>query len=153
MRIALAGPMGAGKTTVGARLALRLGVPFVDLDGMIGDIPAIFAAEGEAGFRARERVAVRQASGGDGVLSLGGGTVVDPANRAALAEWRVFVLLARPDVLRARVGAGDGRPLAGDLDRVLRERAPIWPLAGELVDTSDRAPDDVVDDLMQRCGA
>lgn len=152
VRVALAGPMGAGKSTVGRLLAARWGVPFLDLDEQIGDIPAIFAREGEAGFRARERAALETAVRGEGVLSLGGGTVVDPANRAVLADWRVFVLLADAATLRARVGEGAGRPLAADLERLLVERDAAWRAAGEAVRTEGLDPGQVADRVEAACG-
>ncbi|MFZ5475343.1 MAG: shikimate kinase [Myxococcota bacterium] len=151
--MALAGPMGAGKSTVGRILARRWGAPFRDLDAAIGDASAIFAAEGEAGFRARERAALAEAVTGEGVLALGGGTVVDPRNRALLAGWRVFVLAARASTLRERIGGGAGRPLAGELDALLAARAEAYAAAGEPVDTEGHTPEQVADLVEARCAS
>lgn len=143
--------MGAGKSTVGRLLAARWGVPFVDLDTRIGDIPAIFATEGEAGFRVRERRALLDAVAGAGVLSLGGGTVVDPANRAALGDWRVVVLMGRLDTLRARVGDDPGRPWAHRMATLLAERVAIYAAAGPQVATDGLDPEEVADRVEALC--
>lgn len=151
MRVALAGPMGSGKSTVGRLLAARWGVPFLDLDARLGDIPAIFAAEGEAGFRARERAALAEAVTGEGVLALGGGTVVSAENRALLAGWRVIVLTAPAATLHARVGDGRGRPLAAALDALLEARREVYRAAGPQVDTDGIAPEAVADRVEALC--
>ncbi len=152
-RVALAGPMGAGKSTVGRLLAARWGAPFVDLDTAIGDIPAIFAAEGEAGFRRREHDTLAVVARGHGVLALGGGTVVDPRNRTLLADWCVVVLMAGADTLRARIGAGEGRPLAAHLERLLAERAEAWRVAGPQVRTEGLDPAAVADRVEELCAS
>ncbi|MDP2312507.1 MAG: shikimate kinase [Pseudomonadota bacterium] len=153
VRLALAGPMGAGKSTVGRLLAARWSVPFVDLDAAIGDIPVIFAAEGEAGFRRREREMLARLVEGEGVLALGGGTVVDPANRALLDGWRVVVLMGAPSTLRARIGDGPGRPLAANLEALLGARAEAWRAAGPRVDTDGLGPDAVADRVEELCAS
>ncbi|MBM4391505.1 MAG: shikimate kinase [Deltaproteobacteria bacterium] len=143
--------MGAGKSTVGGAVAARARVPFADLDAVIGDVPAIFAAEGEVGFRAREREALSRLVSGAGVIALGGGTLVDPRNRAALEGWMVVVLMAPREVLAARVGTGEGRPLAAQLDRLLAERAGVWALCGPVVETGGRDIAAVVDEVLSLC--
>jgi shikimate kinase len=144
--------MGAGKTTVGRALALRHGVGFVDLDARVGDVRAVFEREGEAGFRRRERRALRRASRGHGVLALGGGTVVDPANRACLRHWRVVVLRASLSTLRGRIGDDPSRPLAAALPRLLEERAAAYDAAGPAVDTDGLSVADVVVRVEELCG-
>ncbi|GAB6877579.1 3-dehydroquinate synthase [Thermaerobacter litoralis] len=126
-RLILIGLMGAGKTTVGRALAGRLGWAFLDLDELIEqsagrDVPAIFAQEGEAGFRRREEGALATALALERVvIATGGGVVLSAANRQRLAAepWVVW-LEAPPDELARRL-AGPGaatRPLlapaAGD---------------------------------------
>lgn len=131
--------MGVGKTTVGQALAERLGVDFLDLDVVTGPAGSIFATEGEAGFRARERTAlVEVARRHEGVLALGGGTVVDPRNVACLRTegWTIVVLDAPLEVLTARVhaDAGTERPLAGRLAELVEARAGAYAAAGVRVD-------------------
>jgi shikimate kinase len=143
--------MGVGKSSVGRAVAQRLGVPFCDLDEQIGDVVRIFAEEGEPGFRRREHQALLHAARGRGVLALGGGTVVSAANREALAPWTVVVLMASTEVLRQRLGAGEGRPLAGEFEARLNERRPIYATFGPPVATDTGSFDDVVNEVIGRC--
>src|SRR5438309_7821288 len=93
------GPMGAGKTTVGRRVAELLALPFYDLDHEIEEhsgatIPLIFDIEGEAGFRQREAAALADLSARSGiVLATGGGAVLAAANRRCLHERGFVVFL------------------------------------------------------------
>ncbi len=122
--VALVGFMGAGKSSIGQRLAPMLKRPFVDLDAMIESeaactISEIFSQEGEAGFRRRERDALRQAlAGSPCVLAVGGGTVFDPANRSFLRGSATVVWLD-PEfaLLRTRLKREEGqlRPLVREL--------------------------------------
>ena len=88
--IVLVGPMGAGKTTLGKRLAKILDLPFVDTDKMVtsehGSIKELFATKGEAHFRVLESAALARALGGKGVVATGGGIVLSKANRALLTQ-------------------------------------------------------------------
>jgi len=112
----LVGMMGAGKTEVGRRLAVRLGRPFVDSDAEVeveagATVAEIFAREGEAGFRRRERAAIERVAGTSAVVSLGGGAMAQPGMPARLAgSGRTVYLRARPETLLARVGAAEERP-------------------------------------------
>lgn len=97
--IVLVGPMGAGKTTVGKRLALMRQMPFVDSDHEIErrsgvDIPLIFEKEGEAGFRRRESAVIDELLERDGmVLATGGGAILDPLNRLRMSTRSVVIYL------------------------------------------------------------
>ena len=155
MTVALIGPMGAGKSSIGRRLAKALGVPFTDTDARIavahGPIPELFAERGEAGFRAVERQAVAAALAEAGVVALGGGAVLDPATRADLAHCTVVLLTVDEDVVAERLAAGR-RPLLTDgvasWRRILDERLPLYrELADVVVDTSRRPMAHVVDEL------
>lgn len=128
----LYGPPGAGKSSVGRILAKNLNLPFVDLDAEIEQqagrpIPDIFASEGEAGFRARERAALERVTapggaGAPGVIALGGGTLLDPASRALAEACGPVVCLSAPmESLLARLRADAHiRPLlAGETEQRL----------------------------------
>ena len=122
--LVLIGLMGAGKTSVGRRCADALGRGFVDTDDVIRStsgmtIPEIFEHDGESAFRSRERTAVTEvvASPDALVIACGGGAVVDPDNRRALAAVGIVVwLTADPNELAARVTADgvESRPLLAD---------------------------------------
>lgn len=160
--VVLTGMMGTGKTSVGKRLAARLGAPFVDTDDLVEQaagrsVAAIFAADGEAAFRAAERRAIAAALATPrAVVATGGGAIVDPDNLAALrAAAPIVCLTARPDVILRRArGAGPTRPLlqgddpAGRIAALLAERAPAYAQADLTVDTSQRPLDDVVAALL-----
>ncbi|MFT4156939.1 MAG: shikimate kinase [Microbacterium sp.] len=114
LTLVLVGPMGAGKTSIGRRVARRLGVAFIDTDRRIvqthGPIPAIFSEHGEEHFRALEREAVTAAIEEGGVVSLGGGAVTDAATREILRRHPVVFLTVTPEAVAERI-AGPGRPL------------------------------------------
>jgi shikimate kinase len=160
--LVLVGSMGAGKSTVGASCAARLGRAVVDTDEVVAasagaTVAAVFAAEGEAGFRERERRAVADACASPEplVIACGGGAVVDPVNRRALRRDGFVVWLRAPvDVLVRRLGDGVGRPLlAGDpraaLSRLERLRADAYREAAHAeVDAGERDVDDVAGDVL-----
>lgn len=161
--VALAGFMGTGKTTIGAALAAKLGVEFVDADVELErregrSIPEIFAVEGEPYFRARERELLHELSQrSDIVLATGGGMVVDPENRRMLLERCIAVGLHAPaDVILERVGgeaAAQTRPMlrGGDVRarivELLAARAPAYADLHYRVDTAERTPDDIADQI------
>ncbi|WP_297801307.1 shikimate kinase [uncultured Brevundimonas sp.] len=145
--IALVGLMGVGKSTVGRRLAMRLGLPFADGDHEIEaaagmTVSEIFATRGEDEFRAGEaRVMKRLLEGPPIVLATGGGAMMNPETRAALKQNAVTVWMrADLEVIAERVGRRDTRPLLRGRDtlEVLRElsekRYPIYAEADLTVD-------------------
>ncbi|MCB9176328.1 MAG: 3-dehydroquinate synthase [Caldilineae bacterium] len=151
-RILLAGMMGSGKSSVGALLAARLGRPFVDLDAWVVEqagrsITEIFAVEGEAGFRARERAALAGLEAlPEAVVALGGGTLLDPESRARLRGMgRLICLTASPDRLARRLAAAPAleRPLLAPLhpaDPALEAgRRPDPPVLGATDAAATRA--------------
>ncbi|WKD35620.1 shikimate kinase [Streptomyces xanthophaeus] len=153
--VVLVGPMGSGKSTVGALLAERLGVPYRDTDADIvaaqgREISDIFVDEGEPYFRELERQAVATAvAGHTGVLALGGGAVLDEGTRALLAGLPVAYLSMDVEEAVRRVGLGAARPLlAVNPRRQWRElmdaRRPLYTeVARVVVATDDRTPEEV----------
>jgi shikimate kinase len=152
--VVLVGPPGAGKTTVGAVLARRLGVALRDTDADVEAaagkaIAEIFVDEGEAHFRELERRAVRAAlTGHRGVVSLGGGAVMDAGTRGLLAGGPVvFLEVALGDAVR-RVGLDAPRPLLAVNPRrrwrtLMEQRRPLYAeVARAVVDTAGRDPEE-----------
>ena len=148
--IVLVGMMGAGKTTVGKRLANRLDVRFIDADTEIEKaasqtIPEIFAQHGEPYFRDGERRVIARLLGeGPQVLATGGGAFMSPETRTAIAEKGISVWLqADVDLLLARVRRRSNRPLLenadpeGTLRRLVAERYPVYALADLTVTSRD----------------
>jgi shikimate kinase len=152
--IALIGPPAAGKSRVGKRLAKLLGVPFVDTDAVVvaehGPIPEIFATHGEPYFRELERAAVAEALRSPGVVSLGGGAVLDEATQAELAAARVVLLTVRAEAIAKRITNGK-RPLITDLEswkRLVASRSDLYrSLADYTADTSSRPIDTIVAEI------
>ncbi len=147
----LIGPMGSGKTAVGRHLARLLSYTFHDSDADIEaktgvDIPFIFEKEGEAGFRLRERESIDRLTRLDAiVLATGGGAVLDPANRAALAERGVVVYLATSVTQQIeRTRHARHRPLLHDTDperrlnELMDRRAELYAEIADLTITTDR---------------
>ncbi len=154
--VVLVGPPGAGKSTTGHALATTLGVPYRDTDddveAALGKTVAdIFVTDGEAAFRAAERVAVRDAlAEHDGVLCLGGGAVTDPETRDDLAGQTVVFLDVSLSAAVSRVGLARDRPLLlgsprAQLKALMEQRRALYAeVATTTVDTSERTVDDVV---------
>lgn len=153
--LVLIGPMGAGKTSIGRRVAKALQVPFYDSDIAVarehGPIETIFATEGEPRFREWEKDAVLAGLAQGGVVALGGGAVLHDATRAALSDHRVVLLTVEPRVVAARVrdsarpllrsGPGGADPVPADpmirWTEIMRTRRPIYEeLADVVFDTS-----------------
>lgn len=148
--IVFVGSMGAGKSTIGRRLAARLGMPFVDADAEIEraagcSIEDIFAIHGEPAFRDGERkVIARLLAGPPHVLATGGGAFMDPETRAAIRAAGISIWLrADLDLLMARVSRRNGRPLLAKgeprevLRRLMDERHPTYAEADIVVDSVD----------------
>jgi shikimate kinase len=159
--IVLVGMMGAGKSSVGRRLASRLGIPFVDADAEIEKaagmtIPEIFAAHGEPYFRSGEaRVIARLLDGGPQVLATGGGAFMNADTRAAIRSKGISVWLrASLDVLNRRVRRRSDRPLLKDTDpaetlkRLIEERYPIYAEADITVESREVPHDTIVDEII-----
>lgn len=159
--IALVGMMGAGKSSIGRRLAASMDVPFFDADSEIEaaagrTIPEIFQEYGEAAFRDCERKVIsRLLEGPPHVLATGGGAFMSEQTRARIREMGISVWLKAPiDVLLARVKRKDNRPLlnAGDqretLERLLQERTPTYAEADIHFDCEDGPHSAAVDDLL-----
>ncbi|HQW63345.1 MAG TPA: shikimate kinase [Pseudomonadota bacterium] len=141
----LVGPMGAGKSTIGRRLARHFGLAFIDLDDELeartgASVKLIFELEGEAGFRARESALLAELAQADGrLLATGGGTVLDAGNRALLRS-RGFVVWLRASVAQQlrRLERDRKRPLLGGPDRRARleqlaaERDPLYAEVADL---------------------
>lgn len=160
-RVVLVGLPGAGKSSVGVRLARRLGVRFADSDQLVTraagrSATEIFAADGEPAFRALEAAAIDRALADfDGVLALGGGAVTTESVRRRLAEAGVPVALltaGRQDLLR-RIGRTRHRPLlagdpAGRLAELETARGALYrQVATVVVDTARRTPAGVAREL------
>ena len=165
--ILLTGMMGCGKSTVGERLARRLGWDFVDTDTAIEassgmSVAEIFEREGEAGFRAREREALVALPGQRCVVALGGGAIVAEENRSLLrAKGRLVWLDASPGELAKRLGDQEDRPLLAGLtpaQRVARlgelqaERRDAYAQADVCVQTDGLAVPDVCDAVIAALG-
>ena len=159
--VVLVGMMGAGKTTVGPRLAARLGRQFIDSDEEIEraahmTIPEIFEQRGEAEFRAGEmRVIARLLKEKDIVLATGGGAFVNPQTRALVKSDAISVWLkADLDVLFERVSRRSNRPLLktadpkGTLEKLIADRYPIYAEADVTVVSRDVPQDNVAADVI-----
>jgi len=143
--------MGVGKSTAGRLLAGMLGVPFVDLDADLGDIPRWFREQGESSFRDAETEALRARVHATGVIALGGGTLIREENRRLLREWTVVVLMAEEATLEARLAADTHRPLAPRWREVLHERAATWSAFGEPLWTDRLDTTTVAELVVRRC--
>ena len=159
--IVLVGLMGAGKSTVGRRLAKRLGLSFVDSDSAIEDAAGLSAAEvferyGESDYRDGERrLVARLIDGTVRVISTGGGVFVDPGTRALLNDRAITVWLDAPvDVLADRTSRRNTRPLLrnddpkGTLERLAEEERPSYSAAHIHVKSGNGAHRDVVDSII-----
>ena len=161
----LVGPPGAGKTTVGRVLARRMGLGFTDVDALIVEragkpIAAMFTEDGEDAFRALERAVVAEAlTSTEGVLALGGGSVLAAVTRERLRGHRVVhLMVGLADGIR-RTGMSTARPLLAGVNpratfkALLDARAPLYrEVATVEVETSRRNPNQVVRAVLEALG-
>jgi shikimate kinase len=160
--IVLVGMMGAGKSTIGRRLAARLHLPFLDADHEIEaahagmTIAEIFAAHGEPYFRDGEaRVIARLLDGGPNVLATGGGAFMREETRNRIRQKGVSIWLdVEGDVILKRVKRRADRPLlqtadpAATIEKLIAERSPIYRLADLTVASRDVVHDKIVDECL-----
>ena len=154
----LVGFMGAGKTTVARAMAKRLDWQAMDIDELIEarerqTVAALFAKQGEAYFRARERaVLLEQAGARHAIVATGGGTFVDPQNRAIIHHDGVSVWLDVPlDRLIARIPVDGRRPLAADraeFERLYLARRAAYEQAHHRIDAARATADEVAEELI-----
>jgi shikimate kinase len=155
------GMMGAGKSSIGRRLANRLGLRFVDADAEIelaanASISEIFEQHGEAYFRDGERRVIQRLLDGEPkVLATGGGAFIQPETRAAIERSAIAIWLkADRDLLLSRVKRRSNRPLlrGGNteetIERLIAERYPVYAEAPIHIQSRDVAHDVVVDDIL-----
>lgn len=163
-RVFLTGFMGSGKTTVGRILTGKTGWPFTDLDDEIAvragmSISGIFESLGEESFRAMESDLLLELGTGSGIMSLGGGTLMNSGSRKFVMESGLVIYLrATPDTLAERLaGEADGRPMLAESDsmvetvrEILAARKQFYEEAHWTIDTDDLDPGQVADLIYDR---
>jgi shikimate kinase len=161
----LIGAPGAGKSTIGRRVAERLKVPFVDTDALIEEdsgmsVADMFVELGEPEFRIREEEAVRRALGEQsGVVALGGGAILSESTRQLLADHTVVWLRVNVSDAASRVGMNQARPLLlgnvrGRLTQLLNERTPLYEsVATVTIETDGRAVREVTSSVLAAVAA
>lgn len=155
--VVLVGPPAAGKTRLGKRVSKLLAVDFLDTDALVasryGPIPALFAAEGEASFREKERSAVVEALASSGVVALGGGAVINPDTRADLRGKRVALISISADAVAPRLNSGKRPLLTGGLESwvsLVASRAAWYDeVATATFDTSSTPLDTVAENIVE----
>lgn len=163
MNLVLCGMMGAGKTTIGVKIAELTGRKWYDTDGVItdryGKISDIFEFYGEAHFRKIETEVVKELAALDNlVISTGGGLVLKSENNALLKkDGKIVFLRASVDTLVARLNGDNSRPLLqareqnvrARLEKLLRERAPIYEhVADFTVDVDGKTPKQIAEEII-----
>jgi shikimate kinase len=144
----LIGPMGVGKTTIGKKIAKKLGVEFRDTDKLIvaehGSIPVLFEQFGEDHFRKLETQALLEQQGFEGVVATGGGIVLAEANREFLSGRKVVYLSTKGNQMKTRMLSSRKRPLLKngyqDWKRIYSERKPLYEsVCSDEVSIDDRS--------------
>lgn len=167
MNLVLVGFMASGKSSIGRRVARRLGFRFTDTDHFIEDeagttIPEIFEHEGEAGFRRRESRLLERLHRLDGyVFATGGGIVTPPGNVERLRRLGLVIFLkADPEDILRRLEHDTRRPLMADADdrrervmRLLAERLPLYEQAHIVIETRGKTPNQVAGEVIRRVSA
>jgi shikimate kinase len=155
--IVLVGMMGAGKSSIGRRLAGKLGIPFIDADTEIENaagmtIPEIFDKHGEPYFRAGEkRVIARLLDNGPQVLATGGGAVMDQSTRDLIHIKGISVWLkADLDVLLKRTKRRNDRPLAEKIKDLLPQREPVYSMSDIVVQSRDEPHETIIDEIIAK---
>lgn len=164
--LVLVGMMGAGKSSVGRKLAARLAMPFVDADTEIEmaagmTIPEIFEVRGEAEFRSGEaRVIARLLDGGPQVLATGGGAYMNPETRRLIGDKGITIWLkAEFDILIRRIKRRTDRPLMRTADpeatlkHLIDERYPVYALADVTIESRDVSHEVIVEELIDALAA
>jgi shikimate kinase len=160
--VALVGFMASGKSTIGRKLARRVGAPFLDTDALVirahGPIAAIFAEQGEAAFRRYERTAIGEAleTGEASVVALGGGALTDAENRKLLHDraYRVFIKLSPEQILSRVRRSREVRPVLGPsptlgaVKALYEKRLPEYANADHVVEAERRSDREVIDDIV-----
>ena len=159
--VVLVGMMGAGKSTIGRRLSVRLALPFLDADAEIEtaagmSIPDIFESRGEADFRDGEvRVIARLLESGPAVIATGGGAVMRQETRDRIRDKAVSIWLkVDTDVIMRRVKRRSDRPLLqtpdpeATVERLIREREPVYGQADVTVWSRDVPHEKIVDECI-----
>jgi shikimate kinase len=161
--IVLTGFMGTGKTEVGRELSRLLGMPVVDIDREIeksegSTINEIFSRRGEEYFRELETAIIHRVASGHGcIISTGGGAVLREENiRALQGSGIIFCLTANPATILQRTEGDDDRPLLRCEDRktkiteLLDQRKPFYEKAGIIIDTEDKTPLQVAEEILRK---
>jgi shikimate kinase len=160
--VVLIGTGGAGKTTIGKLLAVRLGLPFVDSDKVLEEkegrtIPEIFKEDGEPYFRDLERETIRHciAKGERSIVSTGGGAFMKADTRDLILKQSVSIFLkARLETLLKRVGNGEGRPLFDHKDprevlsAMIENRYPVYEQADIVVNSDFDSAEETTEKLI-----
>ncbi|EUJ26837.1 Shikimate kinase 1 [Listeria grayi] len=161
-QVILVGFMGAGKTTIGKLLAKRKGMPYYDIDEEIVQdqkqtIAAIFAESGEEAFRKLETAKLQELLGKNGVISTGGGIVLNADNRELLTSHpAVFYLQTSPTTFLERLKEDTSRPLIqqktmAEVEAIFEPRVPLYEgVASHIITTDGRSPEVIVEEIIAK---